>query len=146
MLLADSNIWLALAIANHVFHSTARDWFSRTKNTETVVFCRATQQSFLRLLSTSSVFAPYGLPPLSNNLAWATYERFLADNRIRFVQEPRRFESVWKRLSDNKKPSPKLWMDAYLAAFAIAGNFSLITTDKGFKQFRELDLVLLPSE
>ena len=35
------------------------------------------------------------------------------------------------------------WMDAYLAAFAIAGGHQLITTDKGFKQFAELNPVIL---
>lgn len=39
--------------------------------------------------------------------------------------------------------SPKLWMDAYLAAIAITGGFQLLTTDQGFKQFAGLDLILL---
>jgi hypothetical protein len=34
-------------------------------------------------------------------------------------------------------------MDAYLAAFACAGGFQLVTTDSGFRQFRGLDLLLL---
>ena len=34
-------------------------------------------------------------------------------------------------------------MDAYLAAFALAGGYRMVTTDAAFKQFRELDLELL---
>jgi uncharacterized protein len=34
-------------------------------------------------------------------------------------------------------------MDAYLAAFAIAGGHQLVTTDKAFKQFQGLDLLVL---
>jgi predicted nucleic acid-binding protein len=34
-------------------------------------------------------------------------------------------------------------MDAYLAAFAVAGTYQLVTTDKAFKQFKGLDLNLL---
>jgi len=37
-------------------------------------------------------------------------------------------------------------MDAYLAAFAFAGGHQLVTTDKGFKQFKGLDLVVLSSK
>ncbi len=39
--------------------------------------------------------------------------------------------------------SPKVWMDAYLAAFAVAGNYQFVTNDKAFRQFEGLDLVML---
>jgi predicted nucleic acid-binding protein len=35
-------------------------------------------------------------------------------------------------------------MDAYLAAFARAGGHRLVTTDRAFRQFSGVDLVLLP--
>ncbi len=41
--------------------------------------------------------------------------------------------------------SPKLWMDAYMAAFARASGYRLVTTDAAFAQFDGLDLVLLDS-
>ena len=34
-------------------------------------------------------------------------------------------------------------MDAYLAAFALAGRYSMVTTDAAFRQFRGLDLLVL---
>jgi predicted nucleic acid-binding protein len=34
-------------------------------------------------------------------------------------------------------------MDAYLAAFALAGGYRMVTTDTAFRQFSVLDLVLL---
>ena len=135
MLLADSNIWLALALSKHGFNSTARVWLGEQTQSETVCFCRATQQSFLRLLTTQAVMAPYGIPPLTNKAAWSAYEGFLADGRISRVEEPRGLEASWKRLALNPKASPKLWMDAYLAALAITGGHRLVTTDKAFKQF-----------
>ena len=60
------------------------------------------------------------------------------------ADEPRGLEILWKKLAGPSKPSPKLWMDAYLAAFAVAGGYQLVTTDKGFKQFKGLDLLVLP--
>jgi predicted nucleic acid-binding protein len=41
------------------------------------------------------------------------------------------------------KASPKLWMDAYLGAFAMAGGYHLVTTDKAVKQFKGLGLQVL---
>jgi len=143
MVLADSNVWLALALSKHEFHGVVRDWFARQKPPQAVVFCRSTQQSFLRLLTTDAVLAPYGIPPLGNKAAWSAYEGFLADERISWVAEPRGLDSHWKKLAGGSKASPKLWMDAYLAAFAIAAGHQLVTTDKAFKQFNGLDLVLL---
>ena len=145
MVLADSNVWLALALSKHEFHSTARAWLGRRAPGE-AVFCRATQQSFLRLLTTSAVFAPYGIPPLGNKAAWSAYEGFLADDRIAWAHEPRGLEPRWKKLSEGSKSSPKLWMDAYLAAFAMAGGYQLVTTDKAFKQFKGLDFLALLSK
>ena len=49
MPLADSNIWLALALSKHEFHAAARAWLAGEASRRSP-FCRATQQSFLRLL------------------------------------------------------------------------------------------------
>jgi hypothetical protein len=38
--------------------------------------------------------------------------------------------------------SPKLWMDSYLAAFAVAGGYRMVTIDGAYGQFRGLDLHL----
>lgn len=43
MILADSNIWLALSLSKHQFHEVSRSWIAGLKSSERVVFCRATQ-------------------------------------------------------------------------------------------------------
>ena len=88
MVLCDSNVWLALALSNHVHHKAASAW-------------------------------------------------------LETVEEPAGLERQWKKLAVRNTASPKLWMDAYLAAFAIAGRYSMVTTDSAFRQFRELDLLVL---
>jgi toxin-antitoxin system PIN domain toxin len=142
-MLADSNVWLALALSKHEYHDIALTWLADRKPPEKALFCRSTQQSFLRLLTTRAVLAPYGMPPLSNKAAWSAYEGFLADERISWVEEPPGLESHWKKLAGSSKASPKLWMDAYIAAFAVAGEYLLVTTDKAFKQFKDLSLLVL---
>jgi toxin-antitoxin system PIN domain toxin len=142
--LCDSNVWLALALSEHTHHEVARDWFDSVADPRSVVFCRATQQSFLRLLTNAAVLRPYGNPPLTNRQAWNAYQALLADDRVAFrSEEPAALEAHWKRFAVRETASPKIWMDAYLAALALAAGYRLVTTDVAFKQFRGLDLELL---
>jgi toxin-antitoxin system PIN domain toxin len=144
VVLCDSNVWLALALSKHALHTATREWLETVEEPASIFFCRATQQSFLRLLTNASVLGPYGNPPLTNRKAWSAYEAFLADDRIAFrADEPVGLESSWKDFAVRGTASPKLWMDAYLAAFALAGRYSMVTTDAAFRQFRGLDLQVL---
>ncbi len=143
VILPDTNMWLALALSKHDFHSGARDWFAAQTARKSVMFCRSTQQSLLRLLTTDMVMRLYELPPLSNVAAWQMLEGFMADPRVGWSPEPQSIESQWKKLATRRTSSPKLWMDAYLAAFAIAGGYQLITTDAAFTQFQNLNSLVL---
>jgi toxin-antitoxin system PIN domain toxin len=144
VVLCDSNVWLALALSRHVHHAVAREWLERAEDPASVIFCRATQQTLLRLLTSTAVLSPYGNPPLTNRQAWAAYEAFLADDRIVLrSEEPAGLEARWRRFALRETASPKLWMDAYLAAFALAGGYRMVTTDTAFKQFGGLDLEFL---
>lgn len=107
-------------------------------------FCRATPQAFLRLLTTAAVLRPYGNPPLSNREAWRVYRDLVSDDRIALqADEPVGLERVWVEFGRRATASPKLWMDAYLAAFAHTAGFRLVTTDGAVRQFRGLDLIVL---
>ncbi|MGH2607678.1 MAG: TA system VapC family ribonuclease toxin [Tepidiformaceae bacterium] len=141
--LGDASVWVALALEPHVHHKVAREWLEGVEQAGSVLFCRATQQSFLRLLTTSALMAPHDIAPLTNESAWATYGALLADPRITLGEEPEGLEPLWRRFASRPSPSPKLWMDAYLAAFALAGGYRLVTTDRGFRQFHGLDVVVL---
>jgi uncharacterized protein len=143
--LCDVNIWLALAISGHVHHEPGRRWFDAIDIPDTVGFCRATQQGFLRLLTNAAVLAPYGNPPLTNKEAWAVYEALVRDERVALHEEPPGLEARWKTLATRGEAATKLWMDAYLAAFALTGRYRLATNDTAFRQFKGLDLIVLPA-
>jgi uncharacterized protein len=144
--LCDTNVWLALALSKHAHHQAVREWIGVIEEPASLLLCRATQQSFLRLLTTASVLGPYGNPPLTNREAWSAYEALVTDDRITFrADEPAGVEPLWKKLAVRGTASPKLWMDAYLAAFALAGRYQLVTTDSAYRQFRGLDLLVLGS-
>lgn len=112
-----------------------------------MLFCRATQSTFLRLLTNASVLAAYGNPPLTNREAWFAYESLAADDRIDLrAREPAGLEPRWRDLAQRDTASPKLWMDSYLAAFALADGCRMVTTDAAFRQFRALDLLVLGAD
>ena len=143
MILVDTSVWVSLVLDGHIFSTTARAWMAGVERSSGgLVVCRATQQSLLRLLTTASVF-PSNERPMTNAQAWAAYHELVADERVSFVEEPAGVEAVWERLASRRSASPKLWMDAYLAAFAIAGGYQFVTTDRGFRQHEGLDLLVL---
>ena len=143
MELPDTNIWLALALSKHTHHPAAKAWLDGRDAPDSVLFCRSVQQSVLRLLTTAEVMALYGIKPLSNAEAWGVYEAFIADDRIVFRDEPPGLAVIWKKLAARRTSSPKLWMDAYLAAFAVACGAQLVTSDKAFTQFPGLDVLVV---
>jgi toxin-antitoxin system PIN domain toxin len=143
MNLPDVNLWLAAILSGHSHHEEARGWLGSQQEVGEILLCRVTQQGVLRLLTTEAVMGCYGIAPLSNREAWEVVEAFLADERIIFASEPPGLDKVWLSLSLRETHSPKLWMDAYLAAFALCARARLVTTDKAFSQFEGLDLHLL---
>ena len=146
MFLCDSNVWLALVVSGHEHHAAVKRWIDTVDEPRSLIFCRATQQSFLRLLTNRPLFAGYGHDALTNDEAWATYERLRLDYRVQFrLEEPAGLEQVWREFSARPTASIKLWMDAYLAAYARAADYQLATTDGGFRQFTGLDHLLLGS-
>lgn len=143
MTLPDTNLWLALALSKHSHHSAASAWLDEQDQPDSIFFCRQTQQSMLRLLTTAGIMSLYGNAPLSNKDAWGVYEAFIADDRIQFQPEPPGLSMIWKKYAARRTSSPKLWMDAYLAAFALASGAQLVTTDKAFNQFPGLDALVI---
>ncbi len=139
--LPDINIWLALTLDLHVYHARSSAWIQQRG--VHAVFCRASQQGLFRLLTTGVVMERYGVSPLPNKDAWAVFDAYLADPRITYCDEPEGLQSIWRQFASQGTSSPKLWMDAYLAAYAVAGGYRLVTTDKAFRQWKKLDLLVI---
>jgi toxin-antitoxin system PIN domain toxin len=131
-----------VAVEQHLHFSAAASWFSGLGVGDTTAFCRTTQLSFLRLLTQKIAL---GYTPVSNRRAWEVYSRLCEDDAVVFEKEPVGLEPTWRRLADRTGASPKVWMDAYLAAFAMAGGFRLTTMDRDFQKYEPhgLDLQIL---
>lgn len=137
----DINVWIALAYRGHVHHSVAAGWLEQIAAAQ-LFFCRFTQLGFLRLLTNSRVL---GRETKSQKEAWRYYDRWFDDGRVAFYHEPEHLEPILRQLTQSPQPASAAWPDAYLAAVAQAGGLTLVTLDRGFRQFEGLDLVLLAS-
>jgi uncharacterized protein len=134
MFLPDINLWLALAFESHIHHAAASHCFEGLLN-DGCTFCRLTQQGFLRLATNPKAFGAEAVPMAD---AWRLYDALVGDPRVSFAEEPADIEPIWRGYTERRTFSPKVWNDAFLAAFARAGGHELITFDKGFAQFEKL--------
>jgi uncharacterized protein len=137
--LIDTNVWLAAIFDSHVHHQVAGNWIGQS--TEPLAFCRSTQISLLRLVTSEAVFGPEAL---TNRKAQTLLLRLLDDDRIFLAEESPDIEKVWFQYAAKNGRSPSLWMDAYLAAFAVRHGFQIVTFDSGFHQFSGVKLRVLP--
>jgi uncharacterized protein len=139
MCIPDIHLWLALAFESHVHHVAAKTCFEGATNAG-CYFCRLTQQGFLRLATNPSAF---GEEAVTLSEAWRMYDAFVLDPRVAFSGEPPNFESHWRAYTQRKAFSPKVWNDAFLAAFARSADLELVTFDKGFAQYSDLKCTIL---
>lgn len=124
----DVNVWMALAVENHIHHKIARDWWE-ADHSESIGFCRFTQMGLLRLLTTALAM---GGNPLTNKEAWEVYDAFQEDPRVRTFPELPPIDDLFRKLTSLDQSSPKLLADCYLAAYADSVGATLITFDKAF--------------
>ena len=83
-----------------------------------------------------------GTDTMTQAEAWVVYDRFLEDDRICFLDEPREIERAFRRSTDRKEVSPKQWADGYLVAFAEVAVLDLVTFDRALGG-RAKDSILL---
>jgi toxin-antitoxin system PIN domain toxin len=141
--LFDTNVWLALSFARHPCHAEAVAVFSAADSSQPAAFCRATQQSYLRLLTTPAIQTTYGSTLITNEAAWIKSQDLLALPQVIRLAEPAGLETEWKRAAGLPSASPKVWMDAYLAAFAITAGVEFVTADRDYRRFEPDGLKLI---
>jgi len=120
----DINVWLALAAPEHVHHLAANDWWQREEGQ--IAFMRITQLGLLRLVTTAAAMDG---KPLSMREAWRVYDGFFKDDRVVWVAEPADVEKEFRKSAGVRGSSPKLWSDAWLAAFSHCAGGVVVTFD-----------------
>ena len=141
--LLDTNFWIALTLDSHPGHALAAAWHaSALLSRGCLHFCRHTELSFLRLITQESTMLAFGKKPFSNSEASRFLVAVQADPTVASAAEATGTKELWLKLSAAGVSSPKVWMDAYLAAFAIQSAAELVTFDKGFRKFEKAGLML----
>jgi toxin-antitoxin system PIN domain toxin len=136
------NVWVAMTYGGHVHHGVAKAWFDELDMEARVCFCRFTQLSLLRLLTTEAIMGADEV--MTQREAWEAYDRWLSDFRIVFLNESPKVDAAFRSLSDQRYPRPSAWSDSYLAAFAGVLDLCFVTFDRGFQGKVEQLLILRP--
>ena len=134
----DANVWLALLWSRHAHSERARSWFEQASD-EQFYFCRFTQITVLRLLTTEKLM---GKDTKSMPEAWNLWDRIWADDRVVFLPEPEDLEKEFRKRLRLSSRSPKVWADAYILAFASVADLKLVTLDQALKSSGDNVLVL----
>jgi toxin-antitoxin system PIN domain toxin len=133
--LCDVNVLLALVAERHTLHVLAVAWAESLPAGGAVV-CRVTQMGLLRLLNNPVVMQEDVLDTAG---CWSVWHRLLDDERFQFAtEESPGLDAVFERFTAGRAFGPRLWTDAYLAAYAHATQLTLVTFDKGFRGFSGL--------
>ncbi len=137
--LADVNFVIALLDASHAHSRHAVTWLDDQEDVE-ILLCRVVQMGVLRIL-TNPAWLKENVKPAA--AVWEVWDRLLEDVRFVEVEEPPGLEDQWRRITEPLEAGRCAETDCYLAAFALAGGYQLLTFDRGFRRFPGLKLLLL---
>ena len=137
--LPDINVWLALHHQVHRHHLNVVQWFRSLDTDSKLIFCRHTQIGMFRLLTTQAVM---GDEVLTQKQCWAIYAHWIDGGRATLLADPASTDEGFEALASADLPSPKVWADAYLAAFAVSSDLTLVTFDKALAQKASRAVVL----
>lgn len=136
----DLNVVLPLMLEQHPHRFAAEHWWEQCDEAA-VLFTLPVRMGVLRLLTNRKVVGDGVLSPDS---AWQTLNDILQDGRALVADDiPPGQSLLWRRFTAGRDPSPNLWTDAWLAAFAEATGSDLVTFDRGFRSFGLSNLTLL---
>ncbi len=137
--LPDVNVWLALAVGQHVHHPAAKRWFDGAVDAR-LAFCRITETGLLRLLTNARVMDG---DPLPASAAWRVRDQFFTDSRIVLMREPDGFTERWRETAKAGRIGPNFWTDAYLVRFCASIGSTLVTFDQSLSRQKHCPVRIL---
>jgi len=142
--IVDTSVWIAGSFESHPYFPVANSFLAGPQRADTVWLARVVENSFLRLLTTAALCRGYDSPMISNSQAVEILGKWRSLPHIRCIDaEPEGTRELWLELAAIPSASPKVWMDAYLAAFAIRAGLPFATLDADFLRFQAAGLQLL---
>lgn len=138
--LIDVNVVVALLHSRHVHTAQAIDWLNQVSSPKSIALNRVVQMGALRVLTNPRALRE---EVLTASEFWTGWTNLLTDDRFYNLPEPADLEMRWREITSQFSRGQMAETDAYLAAFAILGGHRLVTFDRGFGRFNELDLACL---
>jgi toxin-antitoxin system PIN domain toxin len=140
--LIDVNVLFAIAVERHIDHETAWNWWEK-QAVSSVGLCLPTRLGLLRLLTNPKAMEN---EPVSPDQALAAWDAMEADERTFHIATRKGPSEVFfRRNVTGRRPTPNLWTDALLAAWAEEANYRLTSFDGGFRSFPSLKFEWLQS-
>ena len=135
--LVDVNVVFAMLVEGHSHHEEAWNWWDR-QPVEGVLLCLPVRLGVLRLLTNARAMESAPVRPDEALLAWDEME---ADERTRWLTDLSgpAAETCFRRNVAGRKPTPNLWTDALLAAWAESAGCRLTSFDADFRSFSGLN-------
>ena len=136
--LVDANVWLALSVPAHVHYAAAWGWLGTSPGS--LGLCRVTQMALLRHLTNRTIMQTAVLTVAE---AWEGLDSLRGRAGVIWLEEPTGVERLWRSQMTANTPLAGAWIDAYLAAFAMAHNVGLVSFDRGFARYPDLRVEIL---
>jgi len=137
--LLDINVWVAISNPKHSsFNVAVKYW--RTQADENLVFCRVTALGFVRVSSQSRAFADGAFSPQE---AWTKYTAWIKSKGVTLQADPENLDIYLGQWLASGIVTNRIFMDAYLAAFAVAAGHRLVSFDNDFHRFEGLNFLHL---
>lgn len=137
--LLDASVWLPLSVPDHVHHARALRYWQEEADDE-IAFCRITALALLRHLTNPRIVGPVALDAAG---AWRALKALLSQPDVCMLAEPAALDEWLERWSATCNPRGGDWTDAYLAAFAAAGEHRLVAFDGDFRRYAGLQFLHL---
>ena len=137
--LPDLNVWLALAWPGHSHHRQALQYWEG-QAAERVLFCTVTALGLIRLVCQPKLM---GTAVKSSAEASGVLEAFCRQPGVSLAAPEHDEWQEFHHLLRSADLPPRLCIDAYLAALAIANGWRLVSFNRDFERFHGLQRLLL---
>ena len=139
--LPDANVLVALALPYHPFHPPATEYW-KDQSADRIFLCQITGHACLRHLTNPHITNGKPATPLQS---WREYQRLLALSEVTYVKETDAAGSIIESWVTSGIFTPRMWSDARIAAHAKSLGLRVVTFDRDFLKFPDLDVLILKS-
>lgn len=134
MFVLDVNILIYAFDTSSKDHQISYDWLTKTLETAQVRAPNVVLSGFLRIVTNTKIY-----PNADTRSAWDFVESLEAHPNFEILPSSVQHWSTFKQLCQTMNLSGNDFSDAFIAAFALEYNATLVSADIGFSRFENLN-------